>query len=156
MSAVTPFAFYRDPSAALGWLAEAFGFETTLLITDDDGKVAHAEMTFRDCNIGVGGEWEPQLAGARMRSPMSVDGIGTQFMRLQLDDGLDAHCERARRAGAVIAQEPEDQFYGARTYRARDPEGHVWTFSQDVATPSLEDMSRASGLHIATTRGQAR
>lgn len=151
-SAITPAAFYRDPIAALHWLEAAFGFETEVLLTDAEGKLAHAEMCFRNCNIAIGGEWEgPQLGGARMRSPASLDGAGTQFMRLHLAEGLDAHCERARAAGAVITEEPQDQFYGARTYRARDLEGHVWTFSQDVRVVSGEEMAAVSGLTVETS-----
>lgn len=77
-SAITPAVFYRDPIAALHWLEAAFGFETEVLLTDAEGKLAHAEMCFRNCNIAIGGEWEgPQLGGARMRSPASLDGAGT-------------------------------------------------------------------------------
>lgn len=36
----------------------------------------------------------------------------------------------AQAGGAVIEQELQDQFYGDRTYRAKDPEGHVWTFGR--------------------------
>jgi len=68
-----------------------------------------------------------------------------------LPGGLDAHCERARAAGAVITQEPEDQFYGARTYRARDLEGHVWNFSQEGRAVSSEEMNAASGLTATTS-----
>jgi uncharacterized glyoxalase superfamily protein PhnB len=45
-------------------------------------------------------------------------------------DDVDAHCELARVAGAVIVEEPADQPYGERRYRARDPEGHSWYFAQ--------------------------
>lgn len=51
-------------------------------------------------------------------------------------------------AGATILTEPEDQFYGDRTYRARDPEGHVWTFAQTVRRVSREEAEAASGLKI--------
>jgi len=47
----------------------------------------------------------------------------------------------------VILQEPTDQLYGDRTYRARDPEGHVWTFGQTVRR-SREEAEEASGLTI--------
>ena len=150
-SAVTPTVFYRDPMAALRWLEAAFGFETTLLLTDADGKVGHAEMTFRNCGIGVAGEWAGDvLGGARMVSPASLEGAATQFIRIALEDGLDAHCETARAAGATITQEPEDQFYGARTYRARDPEGHVWNFSQEIEVVSFEEMTAATCLKVQT------
>lgn len=148
-AAIIATAFYKDPMAALQWLEEAFGFETVLLLTDAEGKVGHAEMSFRDCNIGIGGEWEgPQLGDAKMRSPASLGGVGTQFMRLELEAGLDEHCERARAAGARIVQEPQDQFYGARTYRAHDPEGHVWNFSQAQRTVSDETMTEITGLKV--------
>ncbi len=86
-----------------------------------------------------------------MKSPSSLDGVGTQFVRVHLAEGVDAHCERARTAGARITQAPADQFYGARTYRALDLEGHVWNFDQQVAEVSLADMAKASGLSIRTT-----
>jgi uncharacterized glyoxalase superfamily protein PhnB len=41
---------------------------------------------------------------------------------------LDAHCARARRAGARIVREPVDTDYGSRDYAARDPEGNLWSF----------------------------
>jgi uncharacterized glyoxalase superfamily protein PhnB len=145
--AVVPVVFYQDPIAAMRWLEAAFGFETTTLVTDADGRVGHAEMDFHGSPVEIGGEWAgPQLGGAAMKSPKSLGGVGTQFLRLSLADGLDAQCERARAAGARITQEPEDQFYGARTFRAMDPEGHVWNFAQAIGERSVQEMERATGL----------
>ena len=150
--AVVPCVFYKDPLAAMKWLEAAFGFETTMLVTDDQGTIGHAEMDYLGSPISVGGEWSgPQLGGAAMKSPASLDGVGTQFLRITLPSSLDAHCERARKAGARITDEPTDQFYGARTYRAADPEGHIWNFSQDVRVVSDEEMEKASGLKISTS-----
>jgi uncharacterized glyoxalase superfamily protein PhnB len=150
--AIVACVFYKDPIAAMRWLEAAFGFETTVLVTDAEGKVGHAEMSFRDSPVGIGGEFGgPLLGGGEMKSPLNLGGAGTQFMRVQLGDGLDEHCERARAAGARITAEPETQFYGARTYRALDPEGHVWNFSHEVEVVSGEEMERRSGLTVATS-----
>ena len=147
--AIVPCVFYNAPIAALKWLEQAFGFELTVLLTDAEGNVGHAEMTFLNAVIGVGGEWAgPQLGGASMKAPASLGGAGTQFLRIAMPEGLDAHCERARAAGARITAEPEDQFYGDRTYRAMDPEGHIWNFSQTVRVVSGEEMEQVSGLKI--------
>ncbi|TPQ30061.1 VOC family protein [Cupriavidus pinatubonensis] len=135
--------FYREPLGALDWLEQAFGFTRTMVITDDRGKLAHAEMRFGDSYLMVGGEWADFTA-----SPASVNGKNTQSIHVHLQEGLDAHCERARAAGAVIIREPEDQFYGDRAYTARDPEGHVWTFGQTVRKVSREEAEQASGLKI--------
>ena len=148
----TPTVFYKDPIAALRWLERAFGFEVESVITDPAGKLAHSQLTFRGGALSVGGEWQGEIVGpARMRSPASVEGINTQFLRIHLEEGLDAHCEQARAAGARIVDEPSDQFYGARTYRAMDPEGHVWNFSQEVRVVSGEEMEKATGLKIHTS-----
>ena len=45
-----------------------------------------------------------------------------------VDDGIDAHFERARTAGAEIVRELHDTDYGSRDYVARDPEGNLWSF----------------------------
>ena len=145
-----PTVFYRDPKAALAWLEQAFGFETALLVTDDAGNVGHAEMSYRGCNIGVAGEWTgPQLGGAELKSPASIGGVGTQFSWVNLADSLDEHSARAAAAGARITQLPEDQFYGARTYRALDLEGHIWCFRMTVSSPSMAEMAKSSGLKFS-------
>jgi uncharacterized glyoxalase superfamily protein PhnB len=141
--ALTAGVFYENPCAALDWLEKAFGFERSMIIADKDGKLAHSEMRFGDSLLYVGSEWAEFIA-----SPGSVGGRNTQMVHVHLADGIDAHCSRARAAGAVILQEPIDQFYGDRTYRTRDPEGHVWTFGQIVRLVSREEAETASGLKI--------
>src|ERR1700677_3906310 len=152
-SPFTPVVFYRDPKAALHWLEQAFGFETSMLVTDKEGRVGHAEMSFGEGRIGIGEEFgaEGLLGPAKMRSPASTDYVGTQFIRVTLESGIDAHCAKAEAAGARITQQPADQFYGARVYRALDLEGHVWNFDQTIADLSLADMEKASGLKIKTS-----
>jgi uncharacterized glyoxalase superfamily protein PhnB len=135
--------FYKDPLAALDWLAHAFGFERSMLITNRDGSFGHAEMTFGDGYIMVGSEWAAYTA-----SPESTGGKNTQILHVQLDAGIDAHYARARAAGAAIVREPNDEFYGDRVYSARDPEGHVWTFAQHLRVVSRAEAQTASGLTI--------
>lgn len=141
--ALTSGVFYQDPHAALDWLERAFGFERSMVITDPSGAIAHAEMRFGDGLIYVGAEWADFIA-----SPASIGGRNTQSIHVHLRDGIDEHCARAKAAGAVIQQEPTEQFYGDRTYRACDPEGHVWTFGQTVRQVSREEAEKASGLTI--------
>jgi uncharacterized glyoxalase superfamily protein PhnB len=70
---------------------------------------------------------------------------------VQLPSGVDEHCDRARAAGAVITAEPEDQFYGDRTYRAVDPEGHSWSFSTHVRDVTRAEAEAAIGQPISAT-----
>jgi uncharacterized glyoxalase superfamily protein PhnB len=144
---LTPSLAYRDPKAAMEWLEAAFGCEVSMLLTDKDGEIAHLVMSFRGQPFGVMREWEsPEIIGpAKMRSPASLDGCGTSFLRAVVDD-LAAHCERARGAGARIVQEPALQFYGDRTYRALDLDGHVWSFQEKEKDVSLEEIEQTMGF----------
>jgi uncharacterized glyoxalase superfamily protein PhnB len=142
----TPELYYKDPMAALTWLEQAFGFETSMLIEPpaEEPTMMHAEMNLAgQGRLIVGAEW-----AAWTRSPANVGGANTGNVHVDLDTDVDAHCERARQAGALIEAEPADQFYGARTYRARDLEGHVWTFGQTIRQVSREEAERVSGLKI--------
>lgn len=142
-SAFASALFYKDPMVALAWLEQAFGFERVMLITDSDGNLAHSEMRFGDGLIMIGTEWTDHVA-----SPASTGGRNTQSVHVYLAGGIDGHYARAKAAGAVIVRELENQFYGDRTYSARDPEGHVWSFGQNVQRVSREDAEKASGLKI--------
>lgn len=139
----TPALFYLDPFAALDFLERAFGFERVLLLTDENGNLAHSQMNYRGAGIMIGTEWSDDH-----KSPASIGRKCTQTVHVAMEDGIDAHCEQARAAGAEIIAEPDDQFYGDRTYRARDPEGHIWTFSQPVRRVSRVEAEAASGLTI--------
>ncbi|MDE2752724.1 MAG: hypothetical protein OXI83_09130, partial [Gemmatimonadota bacterium] len=71
---------------------------------------------------------------SHLRQPGVIGGANTQALAVFVDD-VDAHCETARAAGAVIATEPATQDYGKeywteRTYEAEDLEGHHWWFLQ--------------------------
>jgi uncharacterized glyoxalase superfamily protein PhnB len=134
---------YRDPKAAIAALEAAFGFELVMLIEDADGNLAHSEMRLGDCAIMVGSEWSDDH-----KSPASLGRKNTQSIHIHLDSDVDVHCERARSTGFEILMEPADQFYGDRTYRCRDPEGHIWTVGQTVRTVTREEAAAASGLKI--------
>jgi uncharacterized glyoxalase superfamily protein PhnB len=141
-----PSVIYQDPKAAMRWLENAFGFEVALYIEGDDGGFIHCQMRFGDDLISVGQEWDESF-----KSPLKLGGKNTQLTSIQIDDDVDAHCARARAAGAVIVAEPETQFYGDRVYRCRDPEGHHWSISQSVEEVSADEAAERLGDGIKIT-----
>ncbi|WP_432768884.1 MAG: VOC family protein [Sphingopyxis sp.] len=138
---------YLDPKAAYRWLEEAFGFEPLFALIDADGNLAHSEMGYGDGVVMVGSEWSDDH-----KSPKSIGGKNTQTVHVQLaaGDDIDGHCEAARAAGAAILMEPETQFYGDRTYRARDPEGHIWTFGVTVEAKTAAEWDAEGGFTTKT------
>ncbi|TAK68315.1 MAG: glyoxalase [Actinomycetota bacterium] len=142
----TSSVYYRDPVAALDWLQRVFGFDVTMAIEGppDAPQMCHYELSCAGRGrVMIGAEWS-----APYRSPASVDGTNTQSVHVELSGGLDEHCERARAASAVIVMEPQDQFYGARTYAAVDLEGHRWTFSVQLREVTRAEAAAALGQPI--------
>src|SRR5215475_8241148 len=85
-SILTPSAAYQDPLAAIAWLERVFGFEIAMLLTDDNGGVAHAEMAFRGAHIGVMREWSsPALlrsCKSQQINPMAIAPTACSIARV--------------------------------------------------------------------------
>jgi uncharacterized glyoxalase superfamily protein PhnB len=43
---VIPVLRYRDGPAAIEWLCQTFGFEKNLVVSNEDGTIAHAQLSF--------------------------------------------------------------------------------------------------------------
>ena len=131
--------FYDDAATAIDWLCEAFGFTVRLKVEGEGGRIEHSELTYGgDALIMVASSGtKPNMPlYPRTAGPRSAGGVNTQSILLFVDDP-DAHCARAKAAGAVIVDEPRVHDYGGdywadRSYGALDLEGHVWWFTARV------------------------
>jgi PhnB protein len=140
MQRVVPMRSYEDVGAMVDWLVRAFGFrECAERYTEPDGTVTHAELDLDGAHVMLGWPGPDYHAPARhageceharrwLAVPHVVDGV------LVYVADVDAHCERARAAGATILAQPRTEPYG-RLYNAADPEGHRWMFMQAPAEP---------------------
>jgi uncharacterized glyoxalase superfamily protein PhnB len=110
-----PLLRYKDAPAAIRWLCAVFGFEEHLVVPGKGGAVAHAELRFGTGILMMGSQKDDVFGNTGMAPYVYVSDV-------------EAHCARARAAGAAIVMEPRDTDYGSREYAARDCEGHVWSF----------------------------
>ena len=120
-----PFLTYEDAPAALDWLTDAFGFETTQVDNGKNGTIAHAEMRFRGDGcvmLGSAGKNDLGLETARKL------GAVNQGIYVIVDDGIDALYEQTVSAGAEVVRPIHDTDYGSRDFIVRDPEGNLWSF----------------------------
>jgi PhnB protein len=132
---ITPYLLYHDPDAAVDFLTRAAGFTEKVRMRGEDGKTNHAELEIEGATIMLGNP------GGDYKNPNELGGQ-TQVTYVYVDD-VDAHYEGAKAEGADIQREPEDQFYGDRTYSFHDPEGHSWSFATHVRDVSPEEMQAA-------------
>src|SRR5215470_15050980 len=111
---VMPELGYPNPREAAEWLANAFGFSVRL-------RIANHRIQM---NVGDGALVIVEQAGAP-----ALAYEQTQRVMIRVAD-VNAHCARARAAGARILSEPEDYPYGERQYTAEDFAGRRWKFTQ--------------------------
>jgi MerR family transcriptional regulator, thiopeptide resistance regulator len=127
---VIPVLVYRDLAAAHDFLVRAFGFDAGGVYRDADGRAVHGEVRAGSTVI-----WLHRVTAEHgLDSPASLGAAGSGLV-IHVTD-VDAHCARARAAGAQIQLEPADQPYGHREYEARDPEGHRWWFATPLRPPT--------------------
>ena len=123
---IVPALRYRDGEKAIEWLCTAFGFQRHLVVPDEDGGIAHAQLVRGEVMIMLGSSHEGEY-GKLVRSPADLDGLNSQSPYIVVDDP-DALHDRAVAAGAEIVIELKDEDYGGRGFTCRDPEGHLWSF----------------------------
>ena len=126
VSTIIPALRYRDGAAAIDWLCRAFGFERHLVVPGENGKIAHAQLSFGNGMIMLGSDSESEYQKV-LRHPDEIGRRVTQAPYVIVADP-DAHYRRAKAAGAEIVLDIVDHDYGGRGYTCRDPEGHVWSF----------------------------
>ncbi|HEX4064493.1 MAG TPA: VOC family protein [Acidobacteriaceae bacterium] len=118
-STVLPHLCYRDVEEAIVWLTRVFGFVEHYRYGD---PLSGAQMQ-------AGSAWImlKRLAPDAL-TPRQL-GYGTQSLTIFVDD-VEAHCKRAKSAGAVILEEAHETVYGEFQYAVRDHDGHHWLFSR--------------------------
>ena len=132
---------YEDPRQAIDWLCEAFGFTVRLKVEGEGGSIEHSELELGGGLIMVSGSGATSRRpeAAHRKSPRQLGGANTQALCVYVDDA-EAHCARARAAGARIVNEPTvtdygEEYWSDKGYEAEDLEGHHWWFMERLRNP---------------------
>jgi uncharacterized glyoxalase superfamily protein PhnB len=135
---IVPSISYTDVPRAVEWLVRVFGFRERVeaRLTWPGGCMAWLEVGDGLFNVSTHDETWPQAESG---------ATSAVVMKVYVDD-VDRHFVRAKDEGAAIASEPRDGFWGGRTYRALDPEGHRWEISQRGRDLAAERWRLPAGL----------
>jgi PhnB protein len=135
---VTPRLVVRDGAAAIAFYSQAFGAqELGDRFTGPNAEVIHAEIQIGDSVVMITAD----AADGPVGSPDRLGGLVSCVMSLYWEN-VDAAWDRAVSAGAEVIYPLEDQFYGERGGRLRDPFGQQWMMSQHIEDVSPEEVSR--------------
>ena len=121
---VIPYLLYEDAEAASEFLRRAFAFRE---VRREAGSGGGTHLEFE---TPLGGMVYAGQPGPGYENPSAV---GRTSLTYVLVPNLDAHHEQARREGADVFEEPNDQDYGHRRYSCRDPQGHEWSFAAELS-----------------------
>jgi uncharacterized glyoxalase superfamily protein PhnB len=136
MPQIIPYLYYEDAGPAIEFMETGFGFEIVSVFRNpEDDRVLTSTVRTGSGLIFVGPGME--FFGTQgVQDPESVSSMTYVYVA-----DVDAHCERARAAGARITAEPHVHFGGNRQYTASDPGGQRWTFAQSGADDEVGETS---------------
>jgi PhnB protein len=134
--AVTPYLTVTGCDKALEYYKQAFGAVETIRLLGPDGRVGHAEIEINGSPIMISDEYKDM----DVLSPATLGGspVGIHL----LVENSDTVFDRAVKLGATSIRAVQDQFYGERSGKLKDPFGHVWYISTRTEEMSADEMKR--------------
>jgi PhnB protein len=133
---IFPYIRVRDADAAIRYYTEAFGAKERMRLTEPSGRIGHAELAFGQAGVLMLSDEYPEYD---LRAPQTPAEGAT--IHLHVDDA-DALLQRAVDSGGTLVMAPQDQFYGERSGKVRDPFGHVWYIGHQIEAVPVDEMQR--------------
>jgi PhnB protein len=138
LTTVTPRLVVSDGAAAIDFYIAAFGAEPVgERHTMPDGALIHAELRIGTAIVML---TEDSDNGGPARAPAQDRPVNV-IMATYWED-VDGVWARALAAGAEVIYPLDDQFYGERGGRLRDPYGHQWMISRVTEVLSADEIAR--------------
>ena len=145
----TPYLIVKDAARAIEFYKKAFGAIELMRMTQQDGRIGHAEIKIGDSPIMLADEF-PEMGA---RSPEALGGSPVSVL-LYVQD-VDAVFNQAVAAGAKVTRPVKDQFYGDRSGGVTDPFGHQWHIATHKEDVTPEEMKRRQEAFFKKAGGQS-
>lgn len=132
---ITPYITVHDGAAAMDWYVAGFGATETVRYVGDDGRLGHAEFVLHGARVMLSDAY-PEIG---VVAANSYEGSSCALV-VEVPSCNAAH-DLAVEHGATSTMPPTDQPHGARSATIIDPFGHRWMLSQQLTTPSNEQIN---------------
>ncbi len=131
---VNAYISVADADSAINWYQENLGAELRSRLAMPDGGVMHAEIDVEGSLI--------MLSDASEEWGTTVPGELSDYTLCVYVDNVDAVFQKCIASGAQEEQAVEDQFWGDRSGKFRDPFGVRWMIMTHLEDVSAEEMER--------------
>jgi len=142
-----PYLTVSDAAGAIEFYKNAFGaVELRRHYAGESPKITHSHLLINGGTIFLADDFSALMGGKSM-TPEALGGSPIAI-HLVLDD-VDSFWERAVAAGATVAMQLADQFWGDRYGQLLDPYGHKWSLGQEKIKLTEEEIHEAAKLVFA-------
>jgi PhnB protein len=141
---LTPYLAVDDAAKAIEYYKKAFGAKERVRMDAPGGKIGHAELEVGDSLVMLSDPF-PQ---ASTKPPKELGGTSASVF-MYVED-VDAVVKQAVDAGATVAMEVADQFWGDRFGSVKDPFGHLWSIATHVEDVPPEEMAERAKAAMAS------
>lgn len=128
---IVPHLVVVGGKAACAFYAKAFGAETLFQHEAEDGeRLMHASLNINGATVMLHDYFE-EFGDAGGMKPLSSTNLPSVTIHIEVDNA-DIWWDRAVEAGCEIVFPLDNQFWGARYGKLRDPFGHIWSIGGPV------------------------
>ena len=139
---ITPAIVCKGATSAIEYYKEVFHAKEKLRMPGPGGAIIHAELAIGDSILMLSDEFPGMTSAPPADAPNSIN------LFLYTDD-VDTVFNRAVKAGAKVEMPLENQFWGDRYGKIRDPFGHRWGLAQHIEDVAPEEMKKRSEAFTA-------
>jgi PhnB protein len=147
---LTPTLVCKGAARAIEFYKEVFQAKEISRMAGPGGSIGHAELQIGDSRLMLSDEF-PGMAHAPGPTPITSNAL---FL---YTNNVDELYDRAVKAGAKVEMPLQNQFWGDRYGKIRDPFGHLWGLAQhveDVAPAEMERRAKEWTAQMSKAAGQ--
>ena len=134
---ITPSIVCKGAARAIDFYKLVFGATVISRMDMPGDLIGHADLLIGDSHLMLSDEFPGMATAPTPNSP-------TSFNLFVYSENVDELFDRAVKAGCKVEMPLNNQFWGDRYGKVRDPFGHQWGLAQHVEDVAPEEMKKRS------------